>query len=676
VFHRLIVLFLLLVAASSAWADGCLSPTKATGSAGEQRNIQPGDDNLIQNYDQNGRVTRAAKINGQSVDGNIFLNGGTWDSGNRRYYQGGVFYSTTGGRSCRECDLAKIDYYQVCYQDLVSFTGYGYEDSTNYCPAAQPSGSIYVQRRYEQWSDGSRRNYTDWYETSRTCQAIYNSTQTEYRNQNCPTSQPQGTISQQQTYEVWSDGSRRNDSGWSTTSNTCTAVYSSSGSETRQLSCPAATPSGTWMQRRTYDIYSDGSRRNESAWSDTSTCYNRTPSVSDLAIASDEDTQAQGTIAVADDHTSFTYQIVNSPPAAAGTASFSGNQIIFTPAANWNGATSLTYRAQDPAGAWSNVATVSITIRPVNDAPVAQDKTLALAEDSVVSVVLTATDIDSPVPSVFQLVQLPPAAAGQVALSGNVATFKPSADWNGSTSFTYRAQDSAGAWSAPATVQITVTPVNDAPVVRDATLTTAEDTPGSIELSATDIDSPAPSRFEIVTAPAATAGTAAIQGKTLSFIPAPDWNGSTALTYRAQDDSGAWSAPATIRISVTPVNDAPVAQQKTLALDEDTQASVQLTATDVDSPTPTVFDLVALPPASVGQVTLAGATTTFKPAKDWNGSTQFAYRAQDTAGAWSAPAAVVITVRPVNDAPALTDVSLEIRTKESLPVTTRAVIIR
>ncbi|SCZ48875.1 hypothetical protein SAMN05216279_1385 [Pseudomonas oryzihabitans] len=642
----------------------------------EQRNIQPGDDNLIQNYDQNGRVTRAAKINGQSVDGNIFLNGGTWESGNRRYYQGGVFYSTTGGRSCRECDLAKIDYYQVCYQDLVSFTGYGYEDSTNYCPAAQPSGSIYVQRRYEQWSDGSRRNYTDWYETSRTCQAIYNSTQTEYRNQNCPASQPQGTITQQQTYEVWSDGSRRNDSGWSTTGNTCTAVYSSSGSETRQLSCPAATPSGTWMQRRTYDIYSDGSRRNESAWSDTSTCYNRTPSVSDLAIASDEDTQAQGTIAVADDHTSFTYQIVSAPPAAAGTASFSGNKIVFSPVANWNGATSLTYRAQDPGGAWSNIATVSITIRPVNDAPVAQDKALTLAEDSVASVVLTATDIDSPAPSVFQLVQLPPAAAGQVALSGNVATFKPPADWNGSTSFTYRAQDSAGAWSATATVQITVTPVNDAPVVQDATLTTAEDTPGSLELSATDIDSPAPSRFEIVTVPPAAAGTAAIQGKTLSFTPAPDWNGSTALSYRAQDDAGAWSAPATIRISVTPVNDAPVAQQKTLALDEDTQASVQLTATDVDSPTPTVFDLIALPPASVGQVTLAGATATFKPAKDWNGTTQFTYRAQDTAGAWSSPAAVAVTVRPINDAPAPTDVSLEIRTKESLPVTTRAVIIR
>ena len=82
-----------------------------------------------------------------------------------------------------------------------------------------------------------------------------------------------------------------------------------------------------------------------------------------------------------------------------------------------------------------------------------------------------------------------------------------------------------------------------------------------------------------------------------------------------------------------------------------------------------------MPPAAVGQVTLAGATATFRPAKDWNGATQFTYRAQDTAGAWSAPAAVAVTVRPVNDAPSLTDASLEIRTKESMPVTTRARVI-
>ncbi len=338
------------------------------------------------------------------------------------------------------------------------------------CPLDRPAGNIQLRRTYELWSDGSRRNYSGWSETSRSCNPVYNSTQTEYRNQTCPAAQPQGTINQRRTYEVWSDGSQRNDSGWTTTSNTCTAVYSSSASETRQLACPAATPTGPWTQRRTYDVYSDGSRRNESAWTDTATCYNRTPVAGNLAIAGDEDTPVSGALPVTDDHSTFTYQIVNAAPAAAGTARFAGNIVVFTPAADWNGTTSMTYRAQDPSGAWSNVATVSITIRPVNDAPVAEAKSLILDEDTQASVLLSATDIDSPAPTVFQLVAVPPATVGQVALAGSSATFKPAKDWNGATQFTYRAQDTAGAWSAPAAVVITVRPVNDAPALTDVSL--------------------------------------------------------------------------------------------------------------------------------------------------------------------------------------------------------------
>ncbi|MBN0981128.1 cadherin-like domain-containing protein, partial [Pseudomonas sp. SDM007_2] len=117
---------------------------------------------------------------------------------------------------------------------------------------------------------------------------------------------------------------------------------------------------------------------------------------------------------------------------------------------------------------------------------------------------------------------------------------------------TYRARDADGAWSAPATVAITVTPVNDAPVALAKSLVIAEDTIGTVTLSATDIDSPPPSIFEIVSAP--NKGKASLIGSTLTFTPDPDWNGATNLTYRARDADGAWSAPATVAITVTPVN--------------------------------------------------------------------------------------------------------------------------
>ncbi|SEP44000.1 Ig-like domain-containing protein [Pseudomonas sp. Snoq117.2] len=384
----------------------------------------------------------------------------------------GMYFTASNGKRYRigpEVDRNTLRQ-PVCGEFGPTYQSTQSETQQANCPATHPSGSITQQRTYEVWSDGSRRNYSGWNEIGRNCQAVYNSTQTESRNQDCPATHPRGAITQQQTYEVWSDGSRRNDSGWRTTGNTCTAIYSSKGSESRQLSCPAATPSGTWTQSRSYDLYTDGSHRNESAWGDTSTCYNRTPIAGNLAIASDEDTPASGTLPVTDDHSTFTYQIVNAAPAAAGTARFAGNTVVFTPTADWNGVTSMTYRAQDPSGAWSNVATISITIRPVNDAPVAEVKTLILDEDTQASVLLSATDIDSPAPTVFQLVGVPPVAVGQVTLAGATATFKPAKDWNGATQFTYRAQDTTGAWSAPAAVAVTVRPVNDEPVLTDVSL--------------------------------------------------------------------------------------------------------------------------------------------------------------------------------------------------------------
>nr|WP_254177156.1 Ig-like domain-containing protein [Pseudomonas aeruginosa] len=402
---------------------------------------------------------------------------------------------------------------------------------------------------------------------------------------------------------------------------------------------------------------------------------NEPPTVSNRSLTTQEDSAASLVLSASDPDPgdTHTFQIVDQVNSAHGSASISGATLVFTPAANWNGSTSLTYRAIDSAGAVSNTATVSITVAPVNDAPVAQNKSLTINEDTSGTVTLSATDIDSPAPTVFQIVTAPNAAHGTASISGSTLTFTPKPDWNGSTSLTYRAQDSSGAWSAPATVSITVNPVNDPPVAQAKSLTTDEDTPGTVTLTATDIDSPTPTVFQIVTAPNAAHGTASISGSTLTFTPKADWNGSTSLTYRAQDSSGAWSAPATVSITVNPVNDPPVAQAKSLTTNEDTPGTVTLTATDIDSPTPTVFQIVTAPNAAHGTASISGSTLTFTPKADWNGSTSLNYRAQDSAGAWSAPAAVSITVNPVNDKPKVLG-KLAIQTVESVAVKVRATV--
>ncbi|HBO5517489.1 TPA: tandem-95 repeat protein [Pseudomonas aeruginosa] len=377
---------------------------------------------------------------------------------------------------------------------------------------------------------------------------------------------------------------------------------------------------------------------------------NTAPIVSDRSATTLEDTQVAIPLSVIDpDVGDFaSYTIVGAPDSQHGTAVIAGSQLIFKPRQDWNGVTSLTYRATDSRGATSNIATVTITVTPVNDQPIAQDKSLTIDEDTSGSVTLSATDIDSPTPSVFQIVSPPNAAHGSASILGSTLTFTPVENWSGSTSLTYRAQDSSGAWSAPATVSITVRPVNDAPVVSARNLITPEDTPATLTLTAADVDSSV-FVFEIVSPP--TNGGASVSGSTLTFTPAPDWNGVTSLTYRAKDDAGAWSNVATVTITVSPVNDPPVAMPLSLVIDEDSPGSVTLQATDIDSVQTFSFEIVGTTATDAGVAQIQGNQLKFTPSANWNGSTTLNYRARDVEGAWSVPAQITVKVNPINDEP-------------------------
>lgn len=101
----------------------------------------------------------------------------------------------------------------------------------------------------------------------------YQSTQTETQNLQCPATQPGGVWTQSRTYELWSDGSHRNPSGWADVTKTCVAAPVGRGTDTQSLNCPASTPKGIWTQKRTYDLWSDGTKTNFSPWVDSAkTC--------------------------------------------------------------------------------------------------------------------------------------------------------------------------------------------------------------------------------------------------------------------------------------------------------------------------------------------------------------------------------------------------------------------
>src|SRR4051812_13227711 len=109
----------------------------------------------------------------------------------------------------------------------------------------------------------------------------------------------------------------------------------------------------------------------------------------------------------------------------------------YTPSANYNGADSFTYRTGD-GQAQSNTATVAITIRPVNDAPVSADQAAPTDEDTALPITLAATDVDGD-PLTYLIVAAP--AHGALLGNGASLTYRPAADYNGPDSFRFQARD-------------------------------------------------------------------------------------------------------------------------------------------------------------------------------------------------------------------------------------------
>ena len=433
------------------------------------------------------------------------------------------------------------------------------------------------------------------------------------------------------------------------------------------------TPPSNWNGRTTLSylaIDSKGASSNTSTVTITVTPVNDTPSVSNASMAINEDAVGTLTLGVSDvdlqyEGDSHTWSIVTVPNSAHGTASISGNKLSFTPKPNWNGTTTLTYRARDSKGANSNTATVTITVRPVNDAPVASNTTLTVAEDTAGTVTLVASDVDGD-SLTYSIVAQPNAAHGTVTISGNKATFTPKPNWNGTTTFTYRANDGT-VNSNTATVTVTVTPVNDTPSVSNATLTIDEDTVGTLMLGVTDVDLSFEGdshTWSIVTTPNAAHGTASISGNKLTFTPKPNWNGTTTLTYQVRDSKGANSNTATVTITVRPINDKAVIQNVSHSIREDTSITIPLMLEDVDlqfEGDSHTFEILDSLPSEQGRYTLTGTALEVVPTKDWNGKISLRYLARDSHGLASDHKLIEVEVTYVNDAPTATGAEIPAR---------------
>ncbi|MDB6134023.1 MAG: repeat containing protein [Verrucomicrobiales bacterium] len=268
-------------------------------------------------------------------------------------------------------------------------------------------------------------------------------------------------------------------------------------------------------------------------------------------------------------------------------------------------------------------------------------QTVTFAEDTTYPLLLETTGAGGGTVS-FTVVT--PPAHGTLSGAAPNLVYTPATDYFGPDTFTFKAV-SGSTESAPATVSITVTNVNDPPVAFDRTITTDEDTAVQVPTAGFDAESEIDERsFEVLTQPAH--GKVTGSAPNLYYKSDADYSGPDSFTYVARDYTST-SAPAVITINVLPVNDAPAAAAQTLETNEDTSLPVVLTGTDAEND-PLTFE-VAAPPAH-GTLTGNAPNLVYTPAADYFGPDSFSFIARDGTLA-SAAVQVALTVRPVNDPP-------------------------
>jgi len=305
-----------------------------------------------------------------------------------------------------------------------------------------------------------------------------------------------------------------------------------------------------------------------------------------------------------------------------------------------------------------------VSVNP-NAVPVALNDSATLTEDSSVSIPVLANDSDGDGdPLAITGVTQP--AHGRSSVIGSSVQYVPSADFFGSDSFTYTISDGKGG-SATATVSITVNGVNDAPAAIADNAIVPEDTTGQIRVLANDFDPDFDALTVTSAGPAAHGAVTIVNATEVKYVPTADYNGSDSFNYTISDGHGG-SATARVQVTVTPVNDPPIAVNDSVTIKEDSTGTVAVLENDSDPDGDKLVVISVSKPAHGTATVKDGTYAVYTPAENYRGLDAFSYTVIDGNGG-SKPARVVVTVEADNSWP--DTVNDNVTTQEDVPVTIR-----
>ncbi|SFC62439.1 Ig-like domain-containing protein [Pseudoalteromonas denitrificans] len=336
--------------------------------------------------------------------------------------------------------------------------------------------------------------------------------------------------------------------------------------------------------------------------------------------------------------------IVTSARAINGSVAIQGNQSLsYTPNENFNGSDTIDYSISDSNGGTAS-SRVNLTISPVNDAPVAVNDISSINEDT--SVIISVLNNDSDIDGDALIITSASASNGGVVILGSQSlNYTPNENFNGSDTINYSISD--GNLAASANVVVTVIAVNSVPIAVADKGFTDEDISVSISVLSNDSDSDGDTLS--VTSASASNGVATIQSdQSINYTPNENYNGSDTINYSISDGNGG-TASSIVTVTISSVNDDPIAVNDLATTDEDSPVSISVLAndTDVDKDTLLVTSVSAINGTVVVQ---SDQSISYTPNENYNGSDTINYSISDGKGRTDS-ALVNVIINAVNDLP-------------------------